>query len=167
MKQKIIAVILLLSFVLAGCSASAPETTSAPSAQKYLTRLNFYSASGKLLDQYRLEYDEAGVPISISTGIMQDEIDQLERSYDGCEDISLVGVQVTMNQLGKGTVIEQDMNRIKVAFEGLEKTYILDKKFIARPKFENDEEVVSAFTVYARARERISFLETQIASLEK
>lgn len=98
---------------------------------------------------------------------MQDEIDQLERSYDGCEDISLVGVQVTMNQLGKGTVIEQDMNRIKVAFEGLEKTYILDKKFIARPKFENDEEVVSAFTVYARARERISFLETQIASLEK
>ena len=98
---------------------------------------------------------------------MQDEIDQVERSYDGCEDISLVGVQVTMSQLGKGTVIEQDMNRIKVAFEGLEKTYILDKKFIARPKFENDEEVVSAFTVYARARERISFLETQIASLEK
>jgi len=65
---------------------------------------------------------------------------------------SLVGVQVTMNQLGKGTVIEQDMNRIKVAFEGIEKSYILDKKFMARPRFDNDEDVVSAFTVYARAR---------------
>ena len=98
---------------------------------------------------------------------MQDEIDKLERSYDGCEDISLVGVQVTINQLGKGTVIEQNMNRIKVAFEGVEKAYILDKKLIARPKFDNDEEVVSAFTVYARARERISFLESQISALEK
>ena len=98
---------------------------------------------------------------------LEDEIEELERSYDGCEDISLIGVQVTMNQLGKGTVIEQDLNRIKVAFEGVEKSYILDKKYISRPRFESDEEVVSAFTAYARARERISFLEKQIAALEK
>ena len=81
MKRKIIAVVLLLTLVLAGCSTSAPEASSAPSVQKYLTRLNFYSASGKLLNQYRLEYDDTGVPVSISTGIMQDEI----------VDISLVG----------------------------------------------------------------------------
>lgn len=98
---------------------------------------------------------------------MEDEIGELERSCDGCEDISLIGVQVTSKQFGVGKVIEQDINKIKVAFPDIVKPFILDKKFPARPRFENDEEIVSAFTIYGRAQERIAFLQKQIASLQK
>ena len=98
---------------------------------------------------------------------MEEEINELERSCDGCEDISLLGVQVTSPQFGSGKIIEQDLNRIKVAFPDSVKPFILDKKFPARPRFENDEEIVSAFTVYGRAQERIAFLQKQIESLQK
>lgn len=81
MKQRIIAVLLLLSLVLAGCSTAAQDPVPVQNTQKFLTRLNFYSANGNLLDQYRLEYDSNGVPISISSGIMQDE--QYEASLTG------------------------------------------------------------------------------------
>lgn len=98
---------------------------------------------------------------------MEEEINELERSCDGCEDISLLGVQVSSPQFGSGKIIEQDINRIKVAFPDAVKPFILDKKFPARPRFENDEEIVSAFTVYGRAQERIAFLQKQIESLQK
>lgn len=37
-----------------------------------------------------------------------------------------------------------DRCAIKVRFDGAEKAYILDKKFVARPRFENDDEIISA-----------------------
>ena len=98
---------------------------------------------------------------------MEDEIEALQRNCAGCEDISLIGVQVTSKQFGTGKVIEQKINNIRVAFPDKVVPFILDKKFPARPRFENDEEIVSAFTVYGRAQERIAFLQKQIESLQK
>lgn len=98
---------------------------------------------------------------------LEDEIEELERSCDDYEDISLVGVQVTAKGFGTGTVVGQNINRIIVVFEGVQKSFILDKKYVARPRFENDNEIVEAFTCYGRARERISFLQKQIDALKK
>lgn len=98
---------------------------------------------------------------------MEEEIQDLERSYDGCEDISLIGVQVTSKAFGTGVVTGQKINRISVAFDGVQKDFFLDKKYAARPRFENDEQIVEAFTVYGRAQERIAFLNNQIAALQK
>ena len=98
---------------------------------------------------------------------LEEEIAQLERSYDGCEDISLLGVQVTEKESGTGIVVAQTINQITVDFEGVRKKFVLDKKYFRRPRFENDSEIVEAFTTYGRARERIAFLQTQIDALSE
>ena len=45
--------------------------------------------------------------------------------------------------------------------------FILDKKYAARPRFENDNEIVEAFTAYGQAQEKIKRLQEQIARLQK
>ena len=77
------------------------------------------------------------------------------------------GVQVSSSQYGTGTVKSQDINRITVQFEQVLKTFILDKKYAARPRFENDNEIVEAFTAYGQAQEKIKRLQEQIARLQK
>ena len=51
-------------------------------------------------------------------------------------------------------MIVQDRNTIKVRFDKAEKSYILDKKFVARPRFENDDEIISIFTEYSQKQEQ-------------
>ena len=43
----------------------------------------------------------------------------------------------------------------------------LDKKFLARPRFEDDEAIVDAFTVYGRAQEQIKRLQRELELLQK
>ena len=42
---------------------------------------------------------------------------------------------------------------------------MLDKKFAARPTFENDEEIVTAFTEYAAAQEKLRMLYRRLETL--
>ena len=70
-------------------------------------------------------------------------------------------------QYGVGTVIGQDINKITVQFTDVQKTFILDKKFLARPRFEDDEAIVDAFTVYGRAQEQIKRLQRELELLQK
>lgn len=97
---------------------------------------------------------------------IEQEINALERSTDGCEDISLIGVQVTSAQYGTGTVIGQEINKVAVQFETVQKSFILDKKFLARPRFEDDESIVEAFTTYGRAQEQIKRLQRELELLQ-
>lgn len=97
---------------------------------------------------------------------LEQQIIDLERNCDEFVDISLIGVQVTAAIYGIGTVIEQDMNKIKVRFDDVEKTYILDKKYAARPRFEDDDDIVSAFTEYGQAQEQIKRLQRELTALQ-
>lgn len=97
---------------------------------------------------------------------LEQEINELERDCDNCSEISLIGVQVTAKPYGTGTVIAQDRNTIKVRFDGAEKSYILDKKFVARPRFENDDEIISVFTEYGRKQEQIKRLRRELTILQ-
>ena len=97
---------------------------------------------------------------------LEQEIAELEQSYEGCEDISLIGVQVTAKQYGTGTVVAREVNKITVQFEGTEKAFVLDKKYAARPRFEDDEQIIEAFTVYGRAVDRIKAIRREIERLE-
>lgn len=97
---------------------------------------------------------------------LEQEINELERDCDNCSEISLIGVQVTAKPYGTGTVIAQDRNTIKVRFDNAEKSYILDKKFIARPRFENDDEIISIFTEYSQKQEQIKRLRTELTILK-
>lgn len=96
---------------------------------------------------------------------IEQEISELERSDDGCEDISLIGVQVTSAQNQIGTVISQDINMITVQYADSIKKYKLDKQYENRPRFENDEDIVEAFTKYGLAQERIKKLQKELESL--
>ena len=98
---------------------------------------------------------------------IEQEINVLERSIDGCEDISLIGVQVTSSQYGTGIVTGQEINRITVEFDAGPKSFILDKKYSARPSFEDDDSIVEAFTNYGRAQEKIIRLQKELKSLQK
>ena len=97
---------------------------------------------------------------------IEQEINELERDCDNCSEISLIGVQVTAKPYGTGTVVAQDRNTIKVRFDGAEKAYILDKKFVARPRFENDDEIISVFTEYGQKQEQIKRLRRELATIQ-
>lgn len=98
---------------------------------------------------------------------IEEEIADLERNTDGCEDISLIGVQVTSAKDGTGTIIEQNINMITVAFADGEKKYRLDKQYINRPRFEDDDEIIEAFTRYGRSQEQIKKLQKELESLQR
>ena len=94
---------------------------------------------------------------------LEQEINELERSCDSCSEISLIGVEVTAKPYGIGTVVAQDINNIRVSFGGTEKSYILDRRYVARPRFENDEEIISVFTEYGQKQEHIKRLRRELA----
>lgn len=98
---------------------------------------------------------------------LEQQIAELEKSCDEYSDISLIGVQVTAKLYGIGTVIEQEINQIKVHFENVKKSYILDEKYVARPKFEDDEIIVSAFTEYGKKQEQIKRLYRELSTLQE
>lgn len=67
---------------------------------------------------------------------------------------------------GIGTVIAQEANMITVKFDSIEKSNLLDEKYKARPRFEDDETIVSAFTEYGRTMDKIKKLKYQINALK-
>ena len=97
---------------------------------------------------------------------LEQEINELERSCDSCSEISLIGVQVTAKPYGVGTVVAQEINNIRVSFDGTEKAYILDRKYVARLRFENDEEIISVFTEYGQKQEQIKRLRRELALIQ-
>ena len=96
---------------------------------------------------------------------IEKELDELESVSDGCEDISLIGVQVTSAQYGIGTVVAQDVNKIEVQFPDLKKKFVLSRKFPSRPRFEDDETIVEAFSEYGERMDRILSLRRELESL--
>ena len=86
---------------------------------------------------------------------------------DGIEDISLLDVQVSSEKYGIGVVVEQSANKIKVRFAETEKGFVLHRKYTGRPRFENDDAIIDAFTAYADAKEKIKQLQRKVRMLEQ
>ena len=123
----------------------------------------------KTKTSYRISPEEAKIQEEerlARIDALKQEINDLERSCDNCTEISLIGVQVTAKPYGIGTVVAQEINNITVSFGGMEKSYILDKKYIARPRFENDEEIISVFTEYGQKQEQIKRLKRDLDSIQ-
>lgn len=97
---------------------------------------------------------------------LEQQIEDLELSCDEYDEISLLGVEVTSPVYGVGTVIDQDVNKIRVKFSNIEKSFVLDSKYAGRPRFEDDEDIVSAFTEYGRIQEQIKKLKQELAVLQ-
>ena len=97
---------------------------------------------------------------------LEEELSKLERQIGDFENISLIGVQVQSAKYGTGTVIKQEINHITVQFENETKAFILDEKYSSRLRFEDDSEIVSAFTEYARTKDRIDMIHKELRRSE-
>ena len=97
---------------------------------------------------------------------LKDEISQLELKCSDVDEISLINVQVTSKQYGVGIVVEQNADKIKVKFNSAEKSFVLNAKYLSRPTFENDDEIIAIFTEYADNKERIKKLHKQVDDLK-
>lgn len=96
-----------------------------------------------------------------------DEINQLEMEISSYMDIDLIGVQVSEKDTGKtGTIIAQQMNKITVQYEAGIKKYSINKKFTSRPRFEDDEEIVEAFTEYDDKTKELDRLYKELEKLK-
>lgn len=98
---------------------------------------------------------------------LEAQIREIELEMDNYEEISLIGVEVTQAQQGKGLVIEQTGSKIKVKFEAEEKNYIINQKFKMRPRFEDDEAVVEAFTRYDELMDKKKKLKNELKKIQK
>lgn len=97
--------------------------------------------------------------------VLQHQITELELQLPDVTEIALVDTEVQFQSLGTGTIVEQNLNTIKVRFKTTEKSFILDKKYTLRPHFENDEEVVQIFTEYNAAVAKVNALKMQLKTL--
>ena len=79
---------------------------------------------------------------------LKQQIREIEIQLDQYQEISLIGVEVTQAKFGKGVVVDQDGSKIKVQFDNNAVNYIINRKYPMRPRFEDDTDVVEAFTMY-------------------
>lgn len=96
---------------------------------------------------------------------LENEIHALKIQMDQYADISLINVEVTQKTYGVGIIIGQERNKITVKFDNIEKVFMIHKKYSMRPTFENDTEVVEAFTVYSDLYDKVSSLESELKRL--
>ncbi len=95
----------------------------------------------------------------------EQQILQLECELDVYRAISLMGIQVTDKKLGIGTVISHKVDQICVAFADAQKNYCLNTKYIWRPKFEDDEQLILAMMEYAAKIKEMEKLQKELQEL--
>ena len=133
---------------------------------------NFYSGlhhakkkdSIRAYTEQHLKEQESAERLQRITEI-EDAIHALDVQMEPYEEISLLGVEVTEKSNGVGTVIAQDSNMITVQFSNKTAAYVINKKYKLRPRFENDEEIVEAFTELDNLKEQRSKLKKELEKL--
>lgn len=153
----------LLAFDLIYCSFhyNFYEGLIAPPSKRESNKNN--RSKGTILEDARRHDEEKNQKIQL----LQKQIEEVEVACEEYSDISLIGVQVTTGKYGIGTVVSQEKNNIGVSFANQPKTikYVLDKKYTARPRFEDDETIIEAFTEYGSKLELIEKLKKEIELL--
>lgn len=94
-------------------------------------------------------------------------ISELKAKADVFREISLLNVQVYQTTYGEGIIVEQNVNKIKVRYSDCEKIYYINRKYVNRPTFEDDQATVDAFTEYDELCEKIKRLNSEVERLSK
>ena len=74
-------------------------------------------------------------------------------------------MKVTDKKLGIGTVISHKVDQICVAFVDVQKDYYLNTKYIWRPKFADDAQLISAMMEYAAKIKEMEKLQKELQEL--
>lgn len=135
----------MLAFDIIYC-ASAYNMIGAGSRKSRKAAIEAYNIA-QLAEKEREERELQIQELEDRRMILQHEIDEIG-------EISLEGVSVSSAKYGNGIITKQDDDqRSKVAVEFEEKTlnFVIDSMYSARPVFEDDEEIVDAFSKYNQA----------------
>ncbi len=97
--------------------------------------------------------------------LLERQINELEISIEDFEEISLLGVAVSFPDYGIGTVIDQNISKITVQFPETKRDFVLNKAYTKRPRFENDDEIVEAFSAYDQTKSEIEKLKKKLKPL--
>ena len=73
---------------------------------------------------------------------------------------------MTQPKYGTGVVVEQNGNKIRVQFENTASSFIINNKYLQRPCFEDDGNVVDAFTVYDDLLQEKQKLEKELEKMQ-
>lgn len=135
---------------------------------------NFYNGMTHIskkesINEYNLAQlrEKEKAELDAKRNAIMDEIKQLEIEVDSFKDIVLIGVQVIDKSTGAiGTIVAQEINQVTVQYEPGSKVYFINKKYTARPRFEDDEEIVEAFTEYDEKKSKLDTLYKELARLK-
>ena len=95
---------------------------------------------------------------------LEDQIRTLDMQLSEYRSLSLLGVTVRQRQYGTGVVIAQKDENITVQFGDKKVSYIINSQYPLRPRFEEDDVIVAAYTSLAELRKK---QETLYKELEK
>ena len=95
---------------------------------------------------------------------LEDQIRALDVQLSEYRSLSLLGVTVRQRQYGTGVVIAQKDENITVQFGDKKVSYIISSQYPLRPRFEEDDTIVAAYTSLAELRKK---QETLYKELEK
>ena len=127
-----------------------------------------HKAKKEAIKDYKLEqlHQAEEEKLRAKTEALEAQIQALDVQLDMYRSINLVGVQVNEKHYGVGTIVSQNVNIIKVAFAGTERSYIINKKYSMRPTFEDDVQIVEAMTEYEQKLADRKNLEKQLINLK-
>lgn len=96
----------------------------------------------------------------------QQKIDDLSLKAEEFSEISLIGVQLSHPKYGKGVVLNQENNVVKVRFDNEEKSFEIHKKYIGpnTPILEGDLDLVEAMSQYGDICKEIEELQEELDS---
>lgn len=93
---------------------------------------------------------------------LEDQIQALDVRISEYRALSLLGVEVQQKQYGKGVVIGQKDENITVRFHEKQVNYIISSKFPMRPRFIDDEAIVTAYTELADMKKQQEALQNEL-----
>lgn len=91
-----------------------------------------------------------------------EEKDRLEQQLAETECVSLLGTQVSTPSYGDGIIVGQEENKITVNFGSFCKSYKLHRKYVQRPVFEDNEEILDLMSVRADILDHLNFVQKEI-----
>ena len=97
---------------------------------------------------------------------LEARIHDIEMQLDSYREISILNVEVDYTGCGRGIVVAQEANKITVRFSDCVKTFAINKKYPKRPTFEDDEEIVEAFTHYDDLERQLRSLDAELRRLK-
>ena len=114
-------------------------------------------------------YPKTITELTESLAVLDAKLDELTEKQSAFLQNSYVSQKVHQKTFGDGVVVEQKEDILKVSFaeSGVQKAFVIHRKFVNRPVFENDQEVITAFSEFADCRQAIIHLKQERARIEK